>query len=1080
MQSLFLKVAVLLGVVGGSCAVVWKAHEGLKSAASQLDVDSFVAVAQEGAATEPESLLAAEPEPALALTEPPSFAPAAPEVLPESLPSEIPTTMAKAAEARTSEVKAAETPLAEPSLAESASPQKIPAEFDLPAQAEPEPRLAAADEAAARALPAFFSDLPEGQSEETIQQASATKTGAMPVGEPEMPAQSEPLAVTEKTVPAKTLPAQSEGMSAEDPFGLPAALPTPSASEPVLPQSERLTQAEPRSRSDSSESEAADPFALPSAPKSVAATSAETAKKSENIPWEVLPTEAPAQSENQSPPAMPGLTRLPPSEAGPLLLPLGEDRPEPPAQASVRDMKEPEIIPAAATVSHPETNRETDEVLPTVVPASGTMPAKEPNLFARTEKMSPAPAPVIPEPVVIPERTRALPAAAELPANDPFSLPAQTPEKLPVVKTPAAAAGDEAPWSVVGNQTAPQATPSAVSQAGLPFAASLPQPSSQKLALAPHELPPLPPMDSSVSSASAPRQAEILPEKESLKSSALSSLPPAPVSTVPVAPSMPAAVPSAPELSTSFPGNKPLIPAETPSTPPVVNAFGIPVPSQSAGQNQAAGQMAAAAGGMNTPAGNTGVTIVRPAAGVAPAREPEATSPLSPELKIEKIAPPEAVIGEPVIYAVIIRNVGGTAARDVVVEDRVPKGAQLEGTIPQAYLNDGKLSWQLGTLAPKEERKIQLKVIPLESGQIGSVATVSFAASVSSSIKVNAPQLSIAMTGPDEAVLGERVAYHFTLRNHGQGIANSVYLRAILPAGLTHPGGSDLEYEAGSLAPGAEKMIDLDVTPEQVGTFTPIAQVSNEGKTYGETRADIRIVKARLEISRVGPENRFVGRAAPCVTKITNTSTKPLTNITVQEKVAPEVELAAVPRGGRWDQRSRVVSWTIPQLEPGESRELNTLYVASAGGDHTGSVIAIDDANNRAEIETVLKVKGFSELIADVKAAQRMVVVGERVTLRLTLKNDGTEAARDVRTQFQFPAGFEFASAHGPTDYSVQERVVQFEPLPQVGMTEEKIYEIALVATVPGNSKISMSLTTSDYADPLVRDQAIRVLPNTP
>lgn len=93
--------------------------------------------------------------------------------------------------------------------------------------------------------------------------------------------------------------------------------------------------------------------------------------------------------------------------------------------------------------------------------------------------------------------------------------------------------------------------------------------------------------------------------------------------------------------------------------------------------------------------------------------------PQQPELKIEKLAPPQAVLGEPVIYEILIRNVGNSTARDVIVEDRIPRGATLTGTKPRAELIDRRLTWRLGSMEPGQEESIKIRVIPTEPGEIG-------------------------------------------------------------------------------------------------------------------------------------------------------------------------------------------------------------------------------------------------------------------------------------------------------------------------------------------------------------------------
>ena len=84
-----------------------------------------------------------------------------------------------------------------------------------------------------------------------------------------------------------------------------------------------------------------------------------------------------------------------------------------------------------------------------------------------------------------------------------------------------------------------------------------------------------------------------------------------------------------------------------------------------------------------TPPGSTAVP--RPSAEKRPDTKPDVQGdgtvseqaplgPQRPQLNIEKIAPQNALIGQPLIYTILVKNVGNSDAHDVVVEDRIPKG----------------------------------------------------------------------------------------------------------------------------------------------------------------------------------------------------------------------------------------------------------------------------------------------------------------------------------------------------------------------------------------------------------------------
>ena len=97
------------------------------------------------------------------------------------------------------------------------------------------------------------------------------------------------------------------------------------------------------------------------------------------------------------------------------------------------------------------------------------------------------------------------------------------------------------------------------------------------------------------------------------------------------------------------------------------------------------------------------------------------------------------LIGQPLVYSIFVKNLGTSEARDVVVEDRIPRGTKLLGTMPRAEMTGKRLIWRVGNIAPNDQRKISIKVIPLEAGEIGSIATVNFVSEAAAETVVTAP-----------------------------------------------------------------------------------------------------------------------------------------------------------------------------------------------------------------------------------------------------------------------------------------------------------------------------------------------------
>lgn len=449
--------------------------------------------------------------------------------------------------------------------------------------------------------------------------------------------------------------------------------------------------------------------------------------------------------------------------------------------------------------------------------------------------------------------------------------------------------------------------------------------------------------------------------------------------------------------------------------------------------------------------------------------------PQQPELTVEKVAPSEATVGEPLIYAIRVKNVGSSAAHDVIVEDRIPRGTTLEGTIPQAELSDKRLVWRLGTIEPDQEQTIRIKVVPTDSGEIGSVATVRFVAEVAATTRITTPALSLDMSGPQEIAIGEQATFRFTVTNNGESDARNVFVRNLLPAGLEHPGGDDIEYEVGTLPAGESRSVELTVTGVEAGPCQTKGLVSTGSTTRSEAVVDVNVIGSRLLIQRQGPKRRFVGSTAEYVTHVSNPSSETLQQITITEQVPEGLELAGVPEGGQYDAQRRTITRQIAELAPGAAMTFQTNLMARDQGTWNGVVRAADAAGNKASVTTPLEVAGFPSLAFDLEHAGRPVAVGERVALRLVVRNRGTGAAEDVQALFEIPDNLTFVNAEGPVSFEQEGRFVRFASLDAIEAEGEESFDIVLTAAGPGTTRVSAQLLTPEMSEPLRHDEAVVV-----
>lgn len=458
------------------------------------------------------------------------------------------------------------------------------------------------------------------------------------------------------------------------------------------------------------------------------------------------------------------------------------------------------------------------------------------------------------------------------------------------------------------------------------------------------------------------------------------------------------------------------------------------------------------------------------------------TGPSQPQLTIIKQAPKEAVVGQDLEYSILVKNIGRSAANNVVVEDLIPRGSKCTGTIPKAesQLEKKNLIWKLGTLAAGAEQLIRVRITPTDAGEIGSVATVSFSAEVAAKTVIVEPKAQLTVSGPREAAVGEPAQFKFSITNNGPVDLKSVFIRTVLPAqGLTHPGGNDLEYEIGDLPRGKSRDVALSITPAQHGDWHFDSMITLGGRELAKAQAALHVVGARLTVVRSGPTKRFVGRSATYSNTVTNNSSQSLTNVSVVEQLPVGLEPSGqMSKDVHWDPSRRTLTWTIPQLAPGQPVDLPVTVTPKTAGNLQGQIVARDAAGNHAEIQTALEVAGFSSLVVDGGHDGRPVAVGDQVSFRFSVKNRGTAPAEQVVAMFDLPDEVEFVSAQGPgVSYQKTGRVVVFEPVKTVLVNGELSYDVVVRAksATQGASRIQVSLNSNQLPKdrPLEQEQQL-------
>ncbi len=272
-----------------------------------------------------------------------------------------------------------------------------------------------------------------------------------------------------------------------------------------------------------------------------------------------------------------------------------------------------------------------------------------------------------------------------------------------------------------------------------------------------------------------------------------------------------------------------------------------------------------------------------------------------------------------------ITNTGTAAAANVIVTDRIPSLDQLIEASPAPRRVGDLLEWSLGSLTPggQQTLKLRVKLTPHAAGaELASAVTTVFQTSVSNvcTAVVERPDLNLEVKGPAGAAVGDAVSLQITLANHGTGAARDVKLQTLLPPGLIHPAGNDLENNLGTLAAGASRTLLLTVTLGQAGDLRPHIRLCAQGLTPIEREVGFHVQDLRIALSRGETQTQFANTTSSYDLTVRNDGGETIHHAHLVAGLPSGLAFVLASDRGRYDATTRCLTWDLGDLQPGEGR----------------------------------------------------------------------------------------------------------------------------------------------------------------
>ena len=157
-----------------------------------------------------------------------------------------------------------------------------------------------------------------------------------------------------------------------------------------------------------------------------------------------------------------------------------------------------------------------------------------------------------------------------------------------------------------------------------------------------------------------------------------------------------------------------------------------------------------------------------------------------PVLEITKTAPGVRYVGRPLTYTITVSNTGDAVARDTVLVDTLPTNAKLLKSSEGGKVSGGKVTWALGTLAPKASKTVTLDLVATEMGTVRNLAAATAYCAKASTQAVTTvkgiPAILLECVDLEDPVeLGTKETYEIVVTNQGSAIGTNIVVKCTLP-----------------------------------------------------------------------------------------------------------------------------------------------------------------------------------------------------------------------------------------------------------------------------------------------------------
>jgi uncharacterized repeat protein (TIGR01451 family) len=492
---------------------------------------------------------------------------------------------------------------------------------------------------------------------------------------------------------------------------------------------------------------------------------------------------------------------------------------------------------------------------------------------------------------------------------------------------------------------------------------------------------------------------------------------------------------------------------------------------------------------------------IQPGSSIPPAVAPRTApvpDPPAPMVRIQVRVPADSPPGDDLKYIITVQNTSSADAHGVTVRnplnpDAIDQVVKADPECDKTKSTEKELVWSFGTLAPGKSKTIELTLRPKANAtEVKNLAYVRFEHGQAVTTKINKPAVKVTKIAPKQSVRDEPYTVRITVENTGKVHAEDVRVVENLPPTAEFepitkgakrtdkrdappgPEGQQWVWEIPKLMPGERKIIEYRVTAREAKDVYTLTSLAASKGTTDRAEARTLVLVPGLTVKLVGPPaNALVNPGEPAKYEITvrNAGTLTSTNIRVTGTLPADCKPTKKTEGGQLYRDA--IQWTVPKLEAGEAQTFRFEVKASTSGRRIVVASVADARGQRAADELATHFQGTAALVWESVPNPVALSVGKQGTFTVKVRNNGGEAARNVRVEVEMPDSVSMVQVTPKVPSTGNKLVFGGETIAGYG---EATYTITYEARQPSQAWFKLKMTADCLSDrPMQTEKAIEI-----